>query len=145
MTTIAWDGKTVAYDSRSVAGGIIATERAEKGFRNGRRFAVGAGHAAFVRAFCRWLIGLDDEPEELPEDGFCVFYFDGESAWEYTNTKLPLPLAEKESAGSGSELALAAMHLGKTAREAVKVASKLDTGTGGRIRTFKPTITAEAL
>ncbi len=39
--------------------------------------------------------------------------------------------------GSGEDHALTAMDMGATAKEAIKWAMKRDTGTGGRIRTFK--------
>lgn len=144
MTTIAWDGTTVAYDSLMVSGTSVASETAEKATRDGRLLAVGAGDAAVVRAFCRWLVLDEDEPD-IEDVNFCVFFFDGASAWQYNSSKHPLPLCVPDAAGTGMETALAAMHMGKTAREALRLASKLDTCTGGRIRTFRPTITAEAV
>jgi hypothetical protein len=39
--------------------------------------------------------------------------------------------------GTGTDHAITAMDCGLSAREAVKMAMKRDTGTGGRIRTYK--------
>ncbi len=51
--------------------------------------------------------------------------------------KAPVSPKEPRTLGSGGCYALTAMDMGATAKEAVKMAMKRDTGTGGRVRTYK--------
>jgi len=48
-----------------------------------------------------------------------------------------LPKGQVDAWGSGAHLALGALHCGKTARQAVNLACKLDVFTGGTVRSVR--------
>lgn len=65
-----------------------------------------------------------------------VWYSDGRVE-EIYDTLYPIPVTWKYSAlGTGAPFAMAAMLCGKTAREAVEIAKKLDCQTGGKIISY---------
>jgi hypothetical protein len=47
------------------------------------------------------------------------------------------PCSIPDAAGSGSRFAFTAMDMGATAKQAIQMAMKRDTGTGGKIHVFK--------
>lgn len=70
----------------------------------------------------------DIEVLELRHDGL----------WVYEGTLIPARLKNRFYAiGTGAGYALAAMHLGKSPREAVQIAALFDPGTGGPIDVLK--------
>lgn len=140
MTTIAWDGKTLAADKRTSFGCMHATvtkvHRMPIGPYQGALVA-GAGPALLIQEMLRW-IATGAEPQTFPaanrnEDKCCcilmvtpegrLLYFD--------STPDPMTIEnEKWAIGSGRDFAMAAMFLGKDAIEAVVIASALDISTG---------------
>jgi hypothetical protein len=142
MTTIAWDGTTLAVDSRVSIGPDIFDDRYPKLQRN-----VGIFHAvAFsgapdkAEAYIRDILSKVTKPEELwgtDESGdFAVLGITKEGvAWflggDNTYT-LPTPWAY----GSGADFAISAMDHGKTAEESVKYASTRDTLTNSKVHKY---------
>lgn len=140
MTTIAYHhgDKEIAVDSRSVAGGVIVTEKKNKSVKNnlGTWFLCGAAcdMADFVKLSKNDVLHKD---LELSVSGlrmtngvvYWVFINNGVFCEEIINNNLGV--------GSGGNFALAAMDFGESAKEAVKYASTRDTCTNGRIRVFK--------
>lgn len=147
MTTIAWDGHTLAADKLACFGTTRCTTT--KIFRvpdpRGGGFALAgyAGDAAFGEAMVAWITS-GAAPETFPaaqrsnEDWVSFFVVrPGMPVLKYERTPYPVQFHDELFAlGSGREFALAAMYLGKTAREAVEVAIALDTGSGGGIDTL---------
>lgn len=138
MTTIAYKDGVVAYDSRSSSNGAIISDNYEKkAVKNKVAFFLSgtvADHPKFIDAY----LGADCE-EDLDAYGFCV---DGGRLYRVGHSEGKVyreicELDEHYAAGSGSDHALTAMDLCLSAKEAVKMAMKRDTGTGGRVRTFK--------
>lgn len=141
MTCIAWDGKTLAADKRACFGGTINT--VTKIRRIGQVLVGGSGETSFIGAMFDWI-----EKGRLPADfpasqrdekdwqPVLVIEADG-SVSLYERTPFPVRYEQKFAAiGSGREYARAAMHLGKTAQEAVEVAIALDSGCGNGIDTL---------
>jgi len=138
VTTIAWDGKTLASDTLCVNGHIRSgfVTKIVRGPTG--ELAGAAGHAGFNRAFCDWIAGgrAGNPPETKETDdardyGFVVL-LDGkieQHEIEGVNTIM----ADKFAVGSGRNLALGAMEAGATAEEAVKVAIARDCYSGGEI------------
>ena len=144
MSVIAWDGKTLAADKRASFGTTIHTTT--KIFHSGDALVAYAGDASFGEEMRAWY-GRGAKPEDFPvsnrdkEDwaGLLVIRR-GRPIARYERTPYPVLFEDTLFAiGSGREFALAAMHLGKTAREAVEVAIALDSGCGNGIdtRTFE--------
>ena len=147
MTVIAWDGRTLAADTQ--------TTFSNTGFRSvgkifeivikGRLCLVGtSGNSGSAVALRGWLASSAD-PEKFPsfllsnraqndfcdamvikEDGFIDMY----EHWPYPVSFTP----QKMAMGSGRDYALAAMHCGKTAVDAVEIACHFDTTCGPPIK-----------
>jgi len=140
MTTIAYDGKTVAIDSRICRGSLIAADDAIK-YRyqkNKLFFLTGTTDHCdyFAKSFCAGeLCGIKKCVASgiLLTDGN-VFYVGS----DYDNDVFfACPVdGRKTSCGSGESFALAAMDHKKNAEDAVKYAMTRDTYTGGKVHVF---------
>jgi hypothetical protein len=135
MTTIAWDGKTLAADTRATSSGM--PYRAVKLFAlpDGSLFA-GSGDYGQVCAVKEW---LEHMITQMPKtDDFAgLFVTPTGEAFRLEETLIRLPIHERFHAiGSGRDFAMAAMHCGRSAREAVEIASLYDVFTGGEVMAF---------
>jgi len=145
MTIIAWDGKTLAADKMAVsgthkAGQVTKIHRWEGGLCGF------SGEMSVGVQLLYWLqCGAD--PEYFPAwdddsgSSFIVITLDGEVTY-YDGAPIPLVMENTHHAiGCGRDYALAAMHLGKNAKQAVEVACALDAfcGNGIDTLTLKPT------
>lgn len=138
MTTIAYDGKTIAVDSRVTANGIIVSDSGKKfGFLQ-QKFMALSGPTDDVE-----LMLLEFKQGEKCSRGcFEVggFMIDNEKVYRvgvsdglyYACDSTGKPFAD----GSGMKLALAAMDMGKTAEQAVKYAMTRCVYTGGHVHVF---------
>ncbi len=143
MTTIAWDGQTLAGDKRTSFGGMHATttkvHRMPIGPYQGALVA-GAGPAVLIQEMLRW-IATGADPQSFPQSNrtedkcCCILVVTPEGRLLYfDNTPDPMTIENEQWAiGSGRDFAMAAMFLGKDAVEAIVVASALDTGTGNGV------------
>lgn len=158
MTTIAFDGKTLAADKQTTQGSCRLTLEAEKIFQVAQAdpwFVMGQRVAAFgvagtlqgshyVREAMLSATGLDVKTTfpkgvvvtwlAVTEDGNVYVggqYEDDDVAWL---TKVTAPIA----IGSGCEYALGAMAAGVTAVGAVEIAARFDVNTGGEIQVIHP-------
>ena len=142
MTCIAWDGKTLAADKRAIYGGTITT--LTKIRRIGDLMVGGSGESSFIGAMVEWVkngrVPADFPKSQADKDDWqpvLVIEADGTPSL-YERTQYPIRHEQRCIAiGSGREYAMAAMHLGKTAREAVEVAIELDCGCGNGIDTLE--------
>lgn len=137
MTTVAWDGRTLAADKRVSFGSRIAT--VTKVHRVNGHLVAGAGSSAQINEMIEWF-RHGARPETFPakqrtDDGISLLVITPEGkALQYSNTPYPIEHGDSRVAiGSGCEFAMAAMHCGKTAREAVEVAAILDSNTGNGV------------
>jgi ATP-dependent protease HslVU (ClpYQ) peptidase subunit len=137
MTIICWDGKTLAADKRSVNNGMQSTVRKIFKLQDGRLFGA-CGEASFCMAMLKWV--KDGEKEsEFPSDQrgdnwqlCCIVDSLGIGYYE----KTPILLRREDlftAFGSGRDYAIAAMHLGKTAKEAVEIANLFDVHCGNGV------------
>lgn len=141
MTVIAWDGKTLAGDKRTNFGGLHG--QTTKVHRIGACLVGCAGNAAHIAELLEW-VRAGRIPADLPkaqsDPKECVTMLliepDGSVA-HYESSPYPIRLANRQWAiGSGRDFALAAMHLGKSAAEAVEVANALDCSCGNGVDTL---------
>jgi len=141
MTTVAWDGKTLAADSQGTIGGIRCKVAKILRSRNGF-LAAAAGPADAILPWLRWVAaGLkpDEQPEQLSDKGMVMIVDPKGRVYTFEGSPVRMPLLDKFWAfGSGGELAMGAMAMGADARTAVKVAAKFDVYTGGRIVVLTP-------
>ncbi len=133
MTTIAWDGVSIAADRLAVGqDGIKRPTR--KLYDVGGYIFAGAGNQDEVVILSEWLAEgalssarptLDGEPGGLAID------YRGR-AWIISGKHPVLQLLETPfwAVGSGREYAIVAMHLGRNAQQAVEIAATYDLWTG---------------
>ena len=141
MTTIAWDGKTLAADKMGDAGGMRITVTKIRRAKDGSLLG-GAGTAAFCLEMFDW-IEAGAAPDKLPknqetDDWSCIIrIMPSGKILRYDKCAVPLVLEDGRTAiGSGRDYAVAAMHLGCDAITAVRVAAVFDPGTGSTMDTL---------
>ena len=141
MTTIAFDGKTMACDTRVVCGSNCYNTDT-KIYENDFAVIGVAGDAGVGTMLIDCPYILQARPYEFDFEAL-VFVKDTEKvykvafykSWDCALSSV-IPVADGFAAvGSGSPYALAAMYLGNTATRSVTVASQFDTNTGGKIIT----------
>ena len=143
MTTIAWDGKTLASDSRSTMGSMIYEEDVQKIFPHVGPFAV-LGIAGDYQAAMDVIDMITDFTKVehirgIPKEDIgnvCLIGITHDGIlWSYAGeNSCQLRIDRPFSTGSGGEYALAAMDLGKTAEEAVIYASTRDIYTNSIVQ-----------
>lgn len=146
MTTIAARDGCIASDSRETwtsddGGSRVHTckklfrKRIGKG-RKAYDVIIGtAGESSPGMLFVDWY-GSDSPPPVtlLTEADFTILILKPKGLYVADAYCREVPILEKFFAiGSGAAAALAAMHCGKSAREAVTIAARIDPYTGGRI------------
>lgn len=140
MTTIAFDGTTLAGDRQCTAGGTpFPTRKIHRVIRPTTKevllygFSGLAGDGAeFVRRFA--------SGEALPQfTDLEVLCIDGQGqAWQMDTPGMWWNKRPRVWAiGSGADYAMGAMYAGKTAREAVQIAMRLDVHTGFGVDTVR--------
>ncbi len=140
MTVIAWDGKTLAADKRAVNGTLPRTTT--KIFRAAGMLVGASGDHAVALQLLRWHRDGAD-PKEFPKaaEGDSVSLLvihPGNRVWLYTSGPVAAEFHDRHFAiGSGRDFAIAAMHLGKTAVEAVEIACLFDNYCGNGVDTLE--------
>lgn len=137
MTTIATDGKTIAADGQIVASGERLFLDAKKiVVKHGRIYAL-AGVAAMLEPLIEWHNDGAD-PSCMPsakDNAWYLLVIDRDrSVGYYTNEcAYPTMMQYPTALGSGERFAMGAMLAGKSPREAVEIACKVDVNSGGTI------------
>lgn len=130
MTTLAYDGKTLAADRQITKGGArwSRTKKIHQ-LADGRWFA-GAGSLDQCIAVRNWLDSGAD-PDEAPNaDEFEALIVDPDGRVFCIGDGLQISEVEAPVAmGSGEQFAMMAMRCGANAREAVERTSEFDTNT----------------
>lgn len=137
MTTIAYKDGVIAYDSLVTAGGtVVYDDFDKKRERNGVLF-FGSGATADIELLITAYFG---EAPGCDLDARALAFHDGKLSllvFESGRVFESEVLADRPYAiGSGQDHAWTAMDMGATAYQAVELAAKRDTGTGGKIRAF---------
>lgn len=151
MTTIAWDGKTLASDSQSTSGDVICSLKEKKIFQpadseiwsvDGEHvIAMGCGGdcGAEIELQKIMLSGLSYESQFLPTFSFSTiaaiskdraFIISKDKGEDRASISLQL---DPYAVGSGAMIARTAMYCGLSAVEAVRVAIEMDVYSGGDI------------
>lgn len=140
MTVVAWDGTTLAADRRTTCGGLI--RETTKIWRIGKLLVGGAGELGTVCSLRDWVAGGCD-PERAPkydaepDAELLVIHPDG-ATYRYYAGVTPFRCESRAKAiGSGAPYAVTAMHLGRSAEEAVHIASELHNGCGNGVDTLR--------
>ncbi len=140
MTTIAFDGTTMAADTLCVDNWGFPTA-AHKIMRGTDYLVGGSGPLGTIK---RWWNGVGEYwpaakviehgyPEHLDRDWPHIMLATKNGIWQLSQNAFIEVTHQHFAIGSGRDYAIAAMHLGKSAEEAVRLAMQYDTGTGGDI------------
>jgi hypothetical protein len=148
MTILAWDGKTFAADRRSTVAGLPTTTR--KVFRIvANMIFAGCGDRYEVQLMADWLTAgghATDKPTIVDSAGLIIKASTIRTMEHGDKTSFKVMVIESKlcpvelvepfvAMGSGRDYALATMHLGHSAHEAVAIASKFDTACGNGVTT----------
>ncbi len=146
MTTIAWDGKTLATDSRATHGDVVESDGIKKLFRlklSHSKYAACAVCGDYVQALkiIEWVeAGMGDDFPEIDKDRsaslICLRKSKTLDIYRSVDKGFPLPHKGAYADGSGWELALGAMDNGATAVNAVKIAIGRDIHSGGKVQSY---------
>lgn len=132
MTTIAFDGKTLAADRQMSSDGALYCH-VQKIHAVPGGFIAGCGHFAQVHKFIKWhLSGYKGDAPALDNFSGIVIVNGKVALWE-GDAEVPYEPSQVHAIGSGATWALAALDFGKTAEEAVAYAATRDNGTGGGV------------
>lgn len=135
MTVVVWDGKTLAADRRATFGATVKSVCKLRRIDN--NLAAVTGDLSIGMEMLDWYergaIATDyPASNRNPDRGasLIVVRADG-SVWRYESSPYPFRvLDEKTAFGSGEEAAMVALACGKTAVEAVELASRFNSGCG---------------
>lgn len=129
MTTIAWDGETLAADRGSWSNGMHQAVR--KAHRvtapDGRRFLVAlAGDGAFAISVLRWMRGEVSDPGRCLDDDMtrdvAVVIDERRRVFRLNSRLLYVPyMGRIHTHGAGQEIALGAMMAGADAVKAIRI------------------------
>ena len=141
MTTVAWDGNTLAADSLAVDNwGLVS--RANK-VLEGEDFLLGiAGNHGMILAWWRKVQSLPASSiinhgytdYELEKNNPSMILVTAHKVYKLDGPVFIEVEARFTAIGSGRDFALAAMHLGKTAKEAVQIAAEFDNNTDDKVQ-----------
>ncbi len=154
MTTIAWDGKTLAADGQSTLDGLICSLKEQKIYHpdsgvewlvNGEKvLAIGAAGdcGAEFELQEKLANGITYATEFSTAFGFSAIAICGPNrayliSSKEDSAKISLCLqVDPYALGSGATVAITAIHLGESAIEAVNTAIEMDVYSGGRVQWF---------
>lgn len=139
MTTVVFDGRTLASDSQLNEDDRVRaiSPRAPKFYVHKGYLLAWAGLVTWHPLFAEWIGGRRrrvDYPAASSESGSVVSVFDGREWRRYFSDGPGYEIVRGPWViGSGSDFALAALLMGADAVQAVRVAVQLDINSGGPI------------
>ena len=136
MTTVAWDGKTLAADTQMTVQGACFENRTKLYSLGNGRYAGFAGEAqdwALVRDWFSAGEPKDAKPALSPDFACIVVSGGGAYCLDDKLAALPLEPGANLAIGSGWRWAAAAMDFGRCAEDAVRYAITRDIYTGGDV------------
>lgn len=133
MTTVAFKDGVMACDSQMSGNFISLTKR--KVIKGNKSIVGFCGDAISGYSGALYLCGDEqDRPITTRDDDVLFMIWDGSRLFLADNEFRSIPVDDKFHAiGSGGAIAMAAMELGCSAPEAVKMAIKYDEYSGGRV------------
>ncbi|QEO79853.1 proteasome subunit beta [Pseudomonas brassicacearum] len=138
MTTIAYKDGVIAYDSQITCGSTITYDDYQKCHEvKGVKFVMcgkTSDYTALQDAYFGAAVTKEVDASAIVVEGdglWCVGASVEDGFW-----KSPIMPGATYAIGSGADHAITAMDMGATAYQAVEMAAKRDTGTGGTIRTL---------
>lgn len=133
MTTIAWDGTSLAGDKLIVNSGLKVYST--KIYRIKNMLIGTSGTISSGKEMIHWLSNEEKienfPPSQLDEDSWApTLVIRNRKIFVYERSPFPYEVEDKFFAiGSGRDFSLASMYLGKSAKESIEIASKFDVNT----------------
>ena len=131
MTTIAFDGETMAADKQTnggyIEGGVVKVRKI-----NGSVYAA-TGGLEETEEFFAWVKDGGDKP---PMKDFEALEAKGKNCWWHGERLMRCKTTIPAAIGSGARFAMGAMMAGADAKTAVNISAKLDPHTGCGIKTI---------
>jgi ATP-dependent protease HslVU (ClpYQ) peptidase subunit len=140
MTTIVWDGSTLAADGRTTAGNIVLTNTQGKIYMDEISKVRGstvicyaiAGHADMENIIKLWLADGCPVTNDMEDANFEVLIITDDAAYMYSDANNDLyDVTHNYCSGSGADFAYSALAFKANACKAVKHACTLDIYSGG--------------
>lgn len=136
MTTVAWDGKSVAADSMAVAGGYVKPQKAVKIRRVRETVYACTGSFSLFEPMIAWHQSGAD-PKDLPvaknESLVLIVFHEGRCLCFRNDEPYPDESFAPDAWGDGYQYAIGAMKNGADARRAVETAIECAVYTRGDI------------
>lgn len=133
MTTIAWDGEFLAADTLVTTCGLPRIMDKIWRLYNGDLFG-GAGDTQDILLAKEWLNKSEEIEKPKLEESFRALLVTTEGLYILEDKLIKMPCTEPFWAiGSGRDFAIAAMHLGYCAKDAIQISARFDLTTGGKI------------
>lgn len=131
----------MAADGRTTAGDRIVDDRSAKIHRLPDGSIVGqsgrCSHAQLAIEELEEAIREARRPRPM-RGSYCLLHLHSDgTVYTYDDELVPLRTPVPAACGSGGSYALGALHFGASPTEAVKIARKLDSLSGGRVQTLK--------
>lgn len=139
MTTVVYRDGVLASDTL-VSDGNCYVADTNKIYRVRGHLVGGCGSLGAVLRFCEWFkAGADEGNRPRVDDDFDTITIapNGRVTW-YSHELIPTEFrAPFHAVGSGAQVALGALHMGASAKQAVQVAMRVDKHSGGSVRTLR--------
>lgn len=121
-----------------MTGSYLEQTQTRKVWRVGDSLVGCAGAYEECLEFVAWFAaGEDHNSRPSNMDNFDAIVIDADgNCYNYGSRLLPMPVGKPNAIGSGAQFAMGAMLAGASADKAVKIAIKLDSYTGGRVRKY---------
>lgn len=137
MTTIATDGFSIAADGMTQHRSTVISTSSRKLHRLPDRSAVGgAGDVGRIKA----AISALSEGRPLPTGEYSLLRLEASGRvliYDGASPDQPVDVPAPAAIGSGMDLALGALEVGASPREAIAIAKRRDPHTGGTIRSVQ--------
>lgn len=137
------DGKQVATDTQGTCGDQKLAGEFVKVVRDESTLFCFSGTFCLFDPLVKWYKAgcpVDDTPKMDPEYNHRLWVFNPDTGPQtFVNVQkcpYPVPLFTPAAMGSGQEYALGALYAGASLKDAVRIASKLDIYTGGRVKLY---------
>lgn len=136
ITTVAFDGKTLAADTLITNGDHVFGRASKIHHLQDGRVLAASGAMDFIHAVIDWLNG-GEKPVKTEDDAFLgILIYPNGSAKEISSQLRLWPACLPWAAGTGEQYALAAMRCGKDAIGAVEIAMQMDIYSGGEVESI---------
>ena len=133
MTTVAWDGSSLAADRLVTENGARVGYVDKVRRTSDNRLLAGSGSVASMKVLMNWVEDGGDRPNPWPEDAEVMEVLPNGRVRCHEKGGVVDMDPGPQVLGSGGRFAQAAMACGKTAQEAVSIAILFDVYSGGDV------------